>query len=346
MLLVATAALTAGCSIKFTSNKEQAGALDGGIWRSNNKGVTWLQKTLVPTVSGRPASFGAFNVFTMTLDPSDRRAVYIGTVGEGLLYSYDGAESWQRANALGKVVIRAVAIDPGDKCVIYAAVDNKLNKSIDCNRSWSEIYVDNDRNVKINTVAIDYKDPRIVFIGTSRGEIIKSFDAGEHWQTINRFGSKVMKIMISPHDNKLMFAATERNNLQRSKDGGNSWESLGENLKDHRDSVNFKDLVFYAAEPGKLFLASNVGLLKSIDNGDTWDEIKLITPDNKTVVNAVAVSPKDDKELYYATNTTFYSTVDGGASWKTRKLPTTRAGWILLVDPEDTNLIYMGVRSL
>jgi hypothetical protein len=60
----------------------------------------------------------------------------------------------------------------------------------------------------------------------------------------------------------------------------------------------------------------------------------------------VFISPKNVEEIYYATNTTFYRTSDGGKNWTTRKLPTSRAGWRLIVDPEDTNVIYMGVREI
>lgn len=345
ILLLSTAIFISGCSIKLSGSQSNQSATDGGIWRSANKGQVWVQKTLIPSASGRPTNFGAFDSYVLAMDPQDRRALYLGTINEGLLFTYDGGENWQRVPGLGRSIIRALAIDPADKCTIYAAIDNKLYKSVDCSRSWTQAYFDNDLNLKVTAVAVNGKDPRIVLIGTTRGDIIRSLDGGTSWQTIERFSSKVLKILPSPYDSKIVFAATERNSLERSNDGGATWTALEKNLKDFKDSINFKDLVFSGKTAGKIFLASKIGLYVSEDNGDSWDKINLITPETKTGINALAVSPKDDKEMYYVTNTTFYKSVDGGANWTPKKLPTSRAGWVLLIDPEDTNIIYLAVRT-
>jgi len=143
----------------------------------------------------------------------------------------------------------------------------------------------------------------------------------------------------------MIFIATEGRGIFRSSDNGENWESLAEKLKDF-DSSGFKDLVLAKADKGLMFLATNYGLLKSGDNGNTWQKIELITAENGATINAIAVSPKNSKEIYYATNTTFYRSLDGGSAWTTKKLPTSRAGWKLLVNPENTNIIYMGVRKL
>lgn len=339
--------LLSGCSIKIGSGgSKQGGGNDGGVFRSLNKGNTWQQKVLIPTVSGRPSSIGAVNVLSLVMDPSDDKALYLGSVGEGLFYTYDGAESWRRADSLGRINVKDAAIDPASKCIIYVATDNKLYKSTDCNRTWAQTYYDNDPNVRINTIAIDQADSSNVFIGTSRGEIIKSGDRGVSWQTIHRFDDKMLKIIISPNDSALMFAATERKGIYVSTAAGANWASLKEELKDFKDSNNFKDMVFSQTTPGRIFLASKYGLLKSDDNGLTWKKIELITPEDKATINTVAVNPQNDQEIYYSTNTTFYRSFDGGQSWTTKKLPTTRAGWKLLINPKFPDVIYLGARSL
>lgn len=344
--LLLTATLS-GCSLQFkTDGTVGGGGADGGVYRSTSKGNTWAQKTLVPSVLGRPGNFGSIDANVLALDPSDRKAIYLGAFGEGLFYSYDGAEAWFPSKATNKVTIRSIAVDPEFKCTIYATVDNKVIKTIDCARNWSQVYYDNDLSVKVNSLVIDLKNPENVFIGTSRGEVIKSSDRGSSWRTINRFDSSVMKLMISPSDRNIMFVATERNSLHRSTDTGRSWTSLDDKLADFRDSINFKDLEFSVTNPGKIFLASRYGLLKSTNNGDTWTNIPLITPENDAIINALAVSPKNDDEIYYVTNTTFYRSTDGGQNWTTKKLPTTRAGWDLLIDPEETSVIYMAVRKV
>ncbi|PKM87849.1 hypothetical protein CVU83_02450, partial [Candidatus Falkowbacteria bacterium HGW-Falkowbacteria-2] len=77
-----------------------------------------------------------------------------------------------------------------------------------------------------------------------------------------------------------------------------------------------------------------------------WENIKLITPEKDAIINAVAVNPKNSQELFYVTNTTFFRSLDGGVTWTSKKLPTTRAGSDLLVDFNNPNIMYMGTLKI
>jgi photosystem II stability/assembly factor-like uncharacterized protein len=339
--MIAVMMFASGCSISFNGS----GGNDGGLYLSANKGDNWTQKVLIPNVSGQPQSFGNLNADCLALDPSDAGAVYFGSVDNGLLYTYNGAKEWFVAGKLAKATINAIAIDPDSKCLIYASVENKIYKSTDCNRTWMQVYYDNDVDTRINSIAIDHYDSANVYIGTSRGEIIKSSNRGAAWRTVGRLEDVVKKIVISPADSRLVFAATAQKGIFRSSDSGENWESLAEKLKDFSNGLKFRDLAAAPADKGLIFLATNYGLLKSNDNGNNWQKIELITPEKEATINTIAVSPKNSKEIYYATNTTFYRSLDGGDNWTTKKLPTTRAGWNLLVNPEDTSVIYLSVRK-
>jgi photosystem II stability/assembly factor-like uncharacterized protein len=144
-----------------------------------------------------------------------------------------------------------------------------------------------------------------------------------------------------------MFAATEKKGVFRSADRGETWVSIvKDKLKGFKSVNNPRDLITSPAEDGLVLMATDSGINRSRDNGETWEEIQLITPEKKTPINAVAVSPKDSNELYYVTDTTFYRSGDAGATWATIKLPTGRAGWKLVIDPENTAVIYLGVRMI
>jgi len=344
ILLIMLSMLTTGC-VSLKTNKKAA-VVDGGIFKTVNKGATWQHTVLIPTTKGGPGSIGNFSVNSMKMDPSDNKAIYFGSQGNGLFYTYDGAQSWQPAISLGAGIIKDVAVDPDSRCVIYVAIANAVHKSTDCNRSWSRVYYDSDLKVSINAIAIDHYNSEHIYIGSSRGEIIKSYDRGVSWQTLHRFANNIERIIIDPHDSRDIFVATSEKGVYRSNNNGANWADLSENLAEFKGSQNFRDLVIADAEPGLLFLATNYGLIRSEDGGDNWTKIELIPPQQKATINAIAVNPKDAKEIYYVTNTTFYRSLDGGENWSTIKLPTSRAGWKLLIDPEETNVIYMGVRSL
>jgi len=318
-------------------------AADAGIFKSVNKGETWQQTALIPTVTGRPGSLGAVSVNTFVMDPSDHNGLYLGSVGQGLFYSYDGAASWQMAAGLGNATIRSVAVDPQYKCTLYAAVGNRLLQSTDCSRSWSQVYYDSDPKIAVNTVAIDYGQSAKIYIGTARGEVVRSQDRGQSWATIARLDNNIIRLLIDPVDSKIIFAVTEKKGIHRSRDGGQNWTDLSNGLKGFPDSRDFKVMVISPAKPGLIYLATGFGLIRSSDWGDTWESIELIPPDKKASINGIAVNPKDPQEIYYVTNTAFLRSTDGGASWITKRLPTSKNGWRLAIDPENPNVVYLAV---
>lgn len=336
-----------GCTLSFNTGAGGGSnsASDGGVFKSLNKGATWAQNVLIQTVNVK-RSFAGADIISLALDPSDNKAIYAGSLENGLLYSYDGADSWQVATSLGKVTVTDVAVDPADKCVIYAALANKIFKSDDCNRTWAQIYFDNDLRTVVSALVIDQAASRNVFIGTSNGDIIRSSDKGASWRAAGRLDSRVNKIVISPANSKIMFAGTAGRGVFRSVSGGDKWESLADKLKDFDGANRFRDLVMVKAEKTAVFLATDHGLLKSTDDGNTWSKIELLTAEEEAIIYALAVNPIENQEIYYATGTTFYRSADGGKNWTAKKLPTGRAGAKLLIDPKNPAVVYLAVKQI
>ena len=349
LFLIPALLLLSGCGLAVTSTGSSGagsgGATDGGVFKSSNKGNNWQQQVSIKTV-GRARNFAAVDINVLALDPSDHQAIYAGSVASGLFYSYDGTVSWQAAASLSAATINDVAVDPKNKCVIYLALDNKVLKSADCNRTLSGVYFDNDLTVEITALAVDQANGNNVFIGTSRGEIIKSSDAGSSWRTLNRFNGQVDKIAINPLDAKIMFVGTDAKGVFRSMDAGASWVSLADKLKAFDNILRFRDLVLAKEEKANVFLATTYGLLKSTDDGNTWSKLELITPEKDAKINALAVNPANAEEIYYVTNTTFYRSLDGGKNWASKKLPTNRAGSAILLDPKDSAIIYLAAKKV
>lgn len=347
--LLAAALMLSGCGLTVSTNGNNgAGSgsgTDGGVFKSTNKGINWSQKTSIKSVD-RAKTFSGVDIGALALDPQDSQAIYAGSIANGLFFSYDGAEGWQLSSGLGSATINDLAIDPKDKCTIYAASGNKVFKSIDCSRTWSGVYFDNDLAVKIISLAIDPSNSKNVFIGTSRGEVIKSSDAGSSWQTVGRFESQVEKIAVNPSDAKIMYAGTASKGVFRSLDGGANWASLDDKLKTFNDAKRFRDLALVKGEKNSVFLATSYGILKSTDDGNTWLKIELITPEKDAKINSLAINPSNTDEIYYATDTTFYRSLDGGKNWTSRKLPTNRAGAKLLIDPKNPSNIYLAAKKV
>ena len=340
--------LSAGCGVTVGGAKK-ANPTDGGVFKSINKGTGWQQKVLIPTVSGKPRSFSGVNVASMAMDPNDRLAIYFGSEANGLIYTYDGGNSWQTADSLVKATVSSVAVDPKDKCTIYVAVGNRVYKSEDCSRTWSQVYFDNELMAVVDTLAIDHFDTNNIYIGISRGDVIKSTSGGADWQTIYRAGNRIKKILVDPNDSRNVYVATTNKGMFRSRDNGANWEEmkkLADAIREHKLGTDIKDMIIAKDETKTMFLATFYGLLKSADNGETWEKIELIPTEKRATINALAINLTNVQEIYYVTNTTFYRSLDGGQNWATIKLPTTRAGWKLLLDPTDPNIVYLGAKGL
>ncbi|MEI7451718.1 MAG: YCF48-related protein [Candidatus Falkowbacteria bacterium] len=363
LLVILPALFLAGCGgINIQTNTSTKTSNDlAGVFVSPNKGEAFKYMSAKPSAYGNPGSISGVNVNELKADPSDNAAIYLATEEKGLFYTYNVNNGWNEVLSLPQKTIADVAVDALDKCNIYAAIENKLYKSSDCARTWSEIYVDSNPAVTVNAVAVDHYNNKSVYLGTSRGEVMKSLDYGRSWKTIQRLTDGVAKIFIAPNDSRVVYVASSKNGLFRfnssdsmnlndlsnyqNKFDGKNWLDLNASLKDYNLGFNFKGLVFSDSD-SSMFLAGEKILLKSSDGGATWTKINLVTPESETKINAIAVSPKNSKEIYYVTDTTFYKSVDGGNTWITKALPTSLAGSSLLIDSKDTNIIYMGIKKI
>lgn len=295
------------------------------------------------------------------MDPSDNQAIYLASYEAGLYYTYKISEGWNLVKGLPTATINDIKVDPKSKCNLYAAISNRVYRSTDCSRNWTQVYFDSNATVIVNAIAIDQYNPSNIYIGTSRGEIIKSIDSGNSWRTIQRMDEGVARLIISPLDSRLIFVATSKNNIFSFNSNTNTnpgdsanleanflvenWTDLNEVLRDYNLGTSFKDIVV-SPKDGVIFLATEKVILRSNDNAMTWENIKLIQPEKDAVINAIAVDPQNSNNLYYVTNTTFFRSSDGGATWTTKKLPTKRAGRELLIDFKNPNVIYLGTKKI
>jgi len=327
-----------GC-IQITGTPGAKG-VDGGVFRSGDRGTTWASKSAVATV-GAAKSFAGQNVTAIVFDPSDRKAVYAGTEA-GLFFSYDGGESWQGATALGGVNVTAVAVSPSEKCTTYVGTGNRVMRTRDCARSWENVYFDPRPDARVTSVLIDHFNSAVVFAATNKGDFLKSADGGASWSPIHRFEAEVRQVLMSAADSRVMYAVTKTKGLWKTGDGGATWTDLSPGMGEFSGALDNMILAEDVARGSSLIAASNYGLLRTVDGGTTWQPLTLLTPPGSTVIYSLAVSPKDSSFIAYGTINTLYRSIDAGAKWTTTKMPTTRAATKLLIDPTDDATIFMG----
>jgi len=351
-MVMAALILSGGC-ISFTGGGEGGpGRTDGGVFKSTDAGNSWAQKVAIATADGSVLNFSGADVLQIVQDPQDNQALYAATLNNGLLYTYNGGESWNFVRQFARQTVADVAVSYDDKCTLYAAVGNKIFKSDDCSRSWQEVYFDTRTEVIITNVETEWFNDNVIYAGTNNGEVLKSSDFGRSWQTIKRVTNAfVREIMVDANDSRIVYIATNKG-LFRTPDGGISWSDESEAtsvnlaLREFPNALKIEDIDQDVHNRGTILLATEFGLLRSKDAGKSWEEIPLITPAGGATIESLAVDPANGNIMYYGTNTTLYKTVNGGRDWTTQKLPTGRAAEALVVSRQDSTVLYLGARTL
>lgn len=326
--------LTTGC-IRFKRNSP----VKSGIFKSFDKGDEWRQKGLL-VVTGGLSSLEGINIKKLFFDPSDNSAIYAKVQSRGIMYTYNGGENWLQPRQLNSGDINTLAIDPKNKCVIYVSVGKRVLKSVDCSRSYQEIYLDS-RDIQIHSIAVNPSKNLHIYLGTSKGDFIRSIDGGTSWNTIFNLRSSVNKILINPQESNALYAIL-KNGISKSTNGGNEWESLNDGLKKYSGGTDISDIILNPSKSNSLLLLNKYGIMKTDDGGTSWIPYNLITPPLSTKIYAVGINPKNENEIYYGTASTFYKTSDGGENWTVKRLPSAARTSSLLVDPINPSIIYLG----
>ena len=136
-------------------------------------------------------------------------------------------------------------------------------------------------NGRVNCIAFDPIDENIIWIGSPAGGLWKTIDGGSNWTT-NTDDLPVIgvsHIAINPDNNQIMYIVT------------------GDAFAEDTYSI---------------------GVLKSIDGGDTWNTTGLsYTVNQQKTVNKVIINPNFTDSLYAVTNSNILISADAGITWQT-----------------------------
>jgi len=185
-----------------------------------------------------------------------------------------------------------MAQDCEDSGCIYAASNDVIAhgravfaRSIDAGRTWIEMPPQHAREEEIWAMAAAPTVPDQLFIGTSRGRLMRSDDRGRSFHELTAFLKvpgrdrwsfpppphipHVRSISFDPNLPGLMYVGVEEGGVFRTHDGGQSFESLNSGLYD--------DIHTVAVDPGnsrRLYATTGRGFYVSSNAGGSWRHIK------------------------------------------------------------------------
>ncbi|MCR4256140.1 MAG: hypothetical protein NUW08_00345, partial [Candidatus Uhrbacteria bacterium] len=242
---------------------------DGGVFKTSDGGDTWRQLQII-NVGSKRASIADMGLVTVAVDPQDPKAVYAGTVENGVIYSLDGGDSWQPAAGLSTGRVNAIAVDAKDKCTVYATLTNQIVKTTTCGRDWTRVFFD-PRAITFTALVADWFNPQIVYAGTSDGDVLRSDNGGESWRSVRRVeGVRVNQLVVDPRDSRIVYGATNNAGILKTSDGGQNWALIRNELQEFDNARRVNLIAMDPNTPNRVYAISKYGIVASDDGGATW----------------------------------------------------------------------------
>ena len=283
-----------------------------GVYRTYDNGKTWIE-----------SNTGFVGSEVVDLVTSLDGTMYATTYNLGIFKSTDGGKNWVFASfGIKNWYGMQLATHPEDADTLFTTTNGGVYKSTNAGKSWeliggSDLCDDEDAggNCHYHGIVVEKEAPFKVLVGSGGDQYAKegvgltgSEDNGESWRNSDDGFVRdvhVSKLVIDPNNNNVFYATTQ-----------------GET--EYTDKVG-----------------DGAGVFKSSDRGNNWTQIN--NGLNSLETNVLAVDPNDSDVLYLGTDDDgIYKSINGGENWK-KLIPTASFGvGDIIVDPQNSNNVYMG----
>lgn len=138
---------------------------------------------------------------------------------------------------------------------------------------------------------------------------------------VPRKAGRYNAITFHPSAANTFWCAAPAGGLWKTTNNGSSWSTT----TDYLSVIGCSDLAIDPANTNNMYLATGdgdagdtycIGVLKSIDGGNTWSATGLVfTVNQQRTMRRLIINPANSQILIAATNVGIYRTTDGGANW-------------------------------
>ena len=333
------------------------GTTGGGVWESDDNGVTW-----------RNISDGYFggSIGAVAVAGSDPNVIYVGegsmdirgntSAGRGAWKSMDGGRTWTFVGLPEAGQIGRIEVHPRDHDLVYAAalghpfgknLERGIFRSRDGGETWEHVLALND-STGASDLAMDITNPRILYAGMWRGErkpwalisgaeeggVYKTTDGGDTW---TKLGGGLPEgvvgkvgVTVSPADPDRVWAIIEAEpdgGVYRSDDAGATWERTNSDNNLRQRAWYYTHVQADPVDPNTVY-ALNTSLYRSVDGGTTFEVIPVPHVD----VHDLWIHPDSPNRMVVANDGGAQVTVNAGETWSTYYNQPTAEFYDVIVD--------------
>lgn len=294
---------------------------------------------------------------------ANEMSVLVGTVGQGIMRSPDGGESWQRIAASQGMyqnpMVRVLTSHPKRPEAVYAGTERGLFKSDDAGQNWRRIESPLSE-YSVWAMAIDPANPDNIFVGTGTPTpvaIFRSTDAGETWERRSMtvvdecpIGNPQMTgIAIDPTNSNSIWAGIEVDGLRHSSDGGETWTKAGEDIP----NLDVHNVAVSAGPPKTIVVVVNNDVFTSTDEGESWVSVGVKENFPYGYPRGITVQPGNPNTIFLTIGDTTPGPIgtvmrskDTGQTWQNLPLPAppNSAMWVVNVPPFNPQVAFAGSR--
>lgn len=346
-----------------------AGTAGGGVWKSNDHGVTFK-----PIFDKHCQSIGA-----LCIDPSNPSNIWVGSgeswvrnsviAGDGIYKSEDAGETWKKTGLPNSHHISRIVVHPKNSKVIYVAVLGALSKdseergvykSEDGGATWNKVLYLHP-STGCADLAMDPSDPEVLYAamwefrrkpwsfvsGGVNSAIYKSADGGKTWnKTMNGIVGKAfgrIAIAVSPADPNLVYASieSEKSALYVSSNKGQSWQKKGTHTYLIERPFYFARLVADPKNPQRIY-RGGMSAIVSNDGGESFSPLRGNAHSDH---HDVWINPSNTDNLVLATDGGVFTSFNRGGTFTFCQTLPVGQFYHVEVDKEEDYMIYGGLQD-
>jgi photosystem II stability/assembly factor-like uncharacterized protein len=211
----------------------------------------------------------------MVYDPDDAGHLYASYYNMGIYRFRGGKASDVSPNVPenAQIWMCYLTMDPTDSTRVYTGSTRMWCTSND-GVSWQAISPVFDGSA-ISAIEVAPADPKRIYVGTENGGVFRSLDRGKTWSP-DVSGAAMPGNMITRLDTTAKLGADTvfatvanfgHSHVFRSDDGGRSWTDID---RGQLPDVPHHAILIKPDDPKTLFVANDVGVYVSRDQGKTW----------------------------------------------------------------------------